>query len=89
LDLLDGEPDIGGVDPVFSLDWFSINSGGAEEANDDFILQGYLGNTSAGRLEGVGFVLIGGFGGVALGDPSIVFGDGFESGDTSLWSGGE
>lgn len=73
----------------FELSWNTFDGGGSTVASiaGDFELAGTIGQPDAGPSAEADFELVGGFW-VDLPDfEATIFGDGFESGDTSAWSG--
>ncbi len=73
----------------FELSWSTLDGGGSTIGSfgGDFELAGTVGQPDAGPSAEADFELIGGFW-VNLPNPeAAIFEDGFESGDTSAWSG--
>lgn len=74
------EPSAGG----FEISWFTIDGGGAASSGDRSEVAGTAGQPDAVASSAAGLEIRGGFWSVLLtGD---IFSDGFESGDTSVWS---
>ena len=58
---------------AFSLDWWSVDSGGGASQGGDFTLHGPIGQPDAGpRLTGGDFSLQGGFWGLAMPDSPVI-----------------
>ncbi len=66
----------------FSLDWWTVDGGGGTSSGGGFVLAGTIGQPDAGRMTGGDYALEGGF----WAADSLIFADGFETGDYSRWS---
>ncbi|MCP4664511.1 MAG: hypothetical protein GY856_54700 [bacterium] len=66
----------------FSLTWWTVDGGGGTSSGDGLVVAGTIGQPDAGGMTGGDYALQGGFWAV----DSIIFADGFESGDCSRWS---
>jgi hypothetical protein len=76
------------VDAQYKVPWSTIDSGGAAASAPTWSLRGSHGQPDAGDQNAGGtFDLLGGFWpGVRHLRSSMIFGDGFEMGNTSAWS---
>jgi len=68
----------------FDLSWWSVDGGGATSASGPYAVAGAVGQPEVGGAYGAYFALDGGVWSVAL-EPAFFY-DGFETGDTSMWS---
>ena len=69
----------------FELSLYTIDGGGLFSTGGPFALTSSIGQPDAGTMTGGAYGLTGGFI-QAQTDESLIFRDGFESGDTSAWS---
>ena len=76
------------VDAQYKVPWSTIDGGGAPSEAPTWSLRGSQGQPDAGDQNAGGtFDLLGGFWpGVRHLQSSMIFGDGFETGNTSAWS---
>lgn len=70
---------------LLEIPWYSIDAGGGTSMGGAFALSGTIGQPDAAFLAGGVFFLTGGLWAVAA-DSAMLFGDGFESGNTDTWS---
>ncbi len=72
----------------YDLSWHTIDGGGAIlTAAGDFELSGTIGQPDVGTVAAGDYFLNGGFWSpISTTTQSVIFGDGFESGDVSVWS---
>jgi hypothetical protein len=61
LGLLCFTPNLWAADPVYKIDWYTIDGGGGTSTGGVYSLSGTIGQPDAGRLAGGNFVLDGGF----------------------------
>lgn len=77
--------------PPFAVPWHSIDCGGGlRSSGASFQVSGVSGQTDTRDMTGGAFEIAGGFWSITLPScdvPNAVFCDGFESGDTLIWSG--
>ncbi len=69
---------------AFSASWWTVDSGAGTSTGGTFSITGTIGQADAGRLTGGESTLQGGF--CAVFRNTYLFADGFESGDTTMWS---
>ena len=74
-----------GPDQTYTLDWWSIDGGGGASTGGSFDLIAAAGQTEAGASSSGGTMLESGLWAGVI-DLQLIFADGFETGDTSLWS---
>ena len=79
----DPSPKSDSMPEPFTLERWSVDSGGGLAAGGSLELQGTIGQPDAGSAAGGAYVLQGGF--LPGGDQGLLFADGFESGATERW----
>jgi hypothetical protein len=75
---------VGAPEQSFDLSWWSVDGGGATGAGGPYAVTGAVGQPEVGGAYGAYFALDGGVWSAAL-EPAFFY-DGFETGDTSMWS---
>ncbi len=71
----------------YQVPWFTVDcGGGTRTAFGDYQLGGTIGQPDAGSAAGGIYTVNGGFWALASPEAQAIFGDGFETGDVSLWT---